>query len=245
MSTIGTVNAQLRRRILVSYALDAAVAARLLPNPFRPHLVSGRAVGGFCMIGLRSVRPGWIAPAIGLRTENAAHRMGIEWDENGQTRTGVYIFERHSSSLLPILAGGRFFPGVQKHARFELRETETRFHVEMRAPDAYALADVELSNAWSSSLFGTVDAVSDFYRQGAIGWSPRRNGEGAEPLRLTSQTWSIEPARIREIRSSFFDSFPGGSAELDNAVIMRNQPLVWDVPPAAHRRGNVRRPIGA
>ncbi|GAB3397050.1 DUF2071 domain-containing protein [Humibacter soli] len=232
MSAVGTLKAQLRRRLLVSYAVDPSVATRLLPEPFRPQLVGDRAVGGFCMIGLQSVRPGWFPSSVGIRTENAAHRMAVEWSESGRTRYGVYIFERHSSSLFPVAVGGRLFPGVQRHARFELDETEARFRVEMDAPDTYALADVELSESLSSSLFTDIDAASAFYRDGAIGWSPRRDGRGVEPIELVSQAWAVEPGHIHEVRSSFFDSLPAGAVELDSALVMRNMPLTWDVPRA-------------
>lgn len=230
MTAFRSLKAHLRRRLLISYAIDATAAARLLPQPFRPQLLNGRAVGGFCVIGLQSVRPGWVAPNIGARTENAAHRIAVEWDEGGRTRTGVYIFERHSSSLLPVIAGGRLFPGMQKHAHFQLHEDATRFRVEMVADDTYALADVELSADWSSSLFPTIQAASDFHRDGAIGWSPRRDGLGAEPVELTSDAWAVEPGRINEIHSSFFDALPSGAAKLDSVVIMRNLPLRWSVP---------------
>lgn len=245
MSVCGSLKAQLRRRLLISYAIDPAVAERLLPHQFRPQLVQGRAVGGFCVIGLQSVRPGWVAPTIGARTENAAHRIAVEWDEGGRTRSGVYIFERHSSSLLPVIAGGRLFPGVQKHARFALQDTATRFRVEMDADDTYALADVELSPDWSSSLFPTVQAASDFHRDGAIGWSPRRDGRGVEPIELTSDAWAVEPGRINEIRSSSFDALPSGAAELDSVVIMRNLPLVWNIPRTASVDRGLARAVNA
>lgn len=233
MSAFGSLKAQLRRRLLISYAIDPTVASRLLPQPFRPKLVDDRAVGGFCVIGMRSVRPGWLAAPVGIRTENAAHRIAVEWDERGRTRSGVYIFERHSSSLVPVVAGGRLFPGIQKHAKFKLEETATRFRVEMDARDTYALADVELNKDWSSRLFPTVQAASDFYRNGTIGWSPRRDGRSAERIELTSNAWAVQPGRINEIRSSFFDSLPGSAAELDSVVIMRDLPLVLSSPRGA------------
>jgi uncharacterized protein YqjF (DUF2071 family) len=245
VSTFRSLKAQLRRRLLISYAIDPAVAAKLLPEGFRPQLVDGRAVGGFCVIGLRAVRPGWVAPPIGIHTENAAHRLAVEWDENGRTRRGVYIFERHSSSFLPVIAGGRLFPGVQRHARFTLEETGTRYRVEMDAGDTYALADVELSTEWSSALFATVQAASDFHRDGAIGWSPRRNGRGAEPVELTSEAWAVEPGRVNEIRSSFFDSLPRNAAELDSVLIMRDLPLVWNIPRAAELNPGVPKALNA
>ena len=207
--------------------------------------LDGRAVGGFCVIGMRSVRPGWLTPPVGIRTENAAHRIAMEWDDGERSRSGVYIFERHSSSLLPVLAGGRLFPGVQRHASFKLEETATRFRVEMDARDTYALVDVELSQDWSSQLCPTVQAASDFYRNGTIGWSARRDGRSAERIELSSSTWAVHPGRINEIRSSFFDSFPSSAAELDSVVIMRDLPLVLRSPRSAGLKGGERRLVDA
>jgi hypothetical protein len=61
---------------------------------------------------------------MGLRSENAAHRVAVEWDEDGAIRTGVFIPRRDSSSRLNALVSGRVFPGVHHHARFHVSETE-------------------------------------------------------------------------------------------------------------------------
>ena len=55
------------------------------------------------------MRPGWFAPRVGLRSENVAHRIAVEWDEGSGTRAGVYIFGRHTSSLFPVLGVGACF----------------------------------------------------------------------------------------------------------------------------------------
>jgi hypothetical protein len=230
MSGFKTLRAQVRRRLLISYRLHPAVAQTLIPDQFRPQIVDGSAVAGVCMIGLQSVRPGWLRPRVGLRTENVAHRIAVEWDENGKTRSGVYIVERHSSSLLPVLAGGRLFPGVQKRARFDLDETESRFLVSMTAPGTRVQVDVELGGEWTSTLFPTVEAASAFHEQGAVGWSPRRSGNGVEPLELTSKEWSVEPGRVLSLKSSYFDALPQGAATLDSVLVMRDIPFFWDTP---------------
>jgi hypothetical protein len=230
MSGFKTLRAQVRRRLLISYRVDPAVAQSLIPEQFRPQIVDGSAVAGVCMIGLQSVRPGWLRPRVGFRTENVAHRIAVEWDENGKTRSGVYIVERHSSALLPVLAGGRLFPGVQKRARFELDETESRFRVSMSAPGTRVSVDVQLGGEWTSSLFPSVEAASAFHEQGAVGWSPRRNGLGVEPLELTSKEWVVEPGQVVSLRSSYFDALPDGAAVLDSVLIMRDLPFFWDTP---------------
>jgi hypothetical protein len=76
--------------------------------------VRGFAVGGICLIWLREIRPdGW--PAVtGLRSDNAAHRIAVEWDDNGQVRTGLYIPRRDTSSMVNALLGGRMNPACRR-----------------------------------------------------------------------------------------------------------------------------------
>ena len=75
------MNAVVERRLLVNYRLQPEVAARLLPSPFRPQLVAGWAVAGICLIRLGALRPAPLPAAAGLRSENAAHRFAVEWED--------------------------------------------------------------------------------------------------------------------------------------------------------------------
>jgi hypothetical protein len=211
VSALKTLRAQVRRRLLISYRVDPVIAQALIPEPFRPQLVDGSAVAGICMIGLQSVRPGWLKSRVGFSTENVAHRVAVEWDEDGERHTGVYIVERHSSSLLPVLAGGRLFPGVQRRARFTLDETSNRFRVKMSAPGTKVDVDVELGGEWTSALFPSLEAASAFHE-------------------LTSTEWAVEAGHVIDVRSSFFDALPKGSAVLDSVVVMRDLPFFWDTP---------------
>ena len=120
MRIIRDVRAQLRRRLLISYRVDPDVAVSLLPAGFRPRIVDGSAVAGVCVLGLESIRPGWSSGRWGLRSENAAHRIAVEWDGPDGVEQGVFIFERHSSAWHPVLFGGRLFPGVHRRARFRI-----------------------------------------------------------------------------------------------------------------------------
>ncbi|MFF1540640.1 DUF2071 domain-containing protein [Microbacterium sp. NPDC058269] len=225
-----TLRGRMRRRLLLTYRVDPAVAREIIPAPFRPQLVDGSAVGGVCLIALTELRPGWVRPRWGITTENAAHRFAVEWDEGGATRTGVYVIERHSSGVVPVIGGGRFFPGMQRRARFETEETDARFQVRMLASDASVSADVEVVEEWESTLFPTVDDASRFYRSGAVGWSPRRDGRGAEAVELSSTRWAVDAGRVNEIRSSFFDGLPRGAAQIDSALVMRDVPVTWRRP---------------
>ena len=104
-----------------------------LPPPFRPQLVNGYAIGGICLIRLGQVRPRWFPLPIGLRSENAAHRIAVEWDappgsdgahSKSDQRQGVYIPRRDTDSRLSSLAGGRIFPGEHHLATFDVSEDE-------------------------------------------------------------------------------------------------------------------------
>lgn len=225
MTIIRTVRAQLRRRLLISYRVEPEVAASLLPAGFRPQIVDGSAVAGVCVLGLESIRPSWFRRRWGLRSENAAHRMAVEWDGPDGVERGVFIFERHSSAWHPVLFGGRLFPGVHQRARFRTREVGERYALTMEAGGHSLAADVEVAGEWSSSLFGSVDEASDFYRSARVGWSMARDGRSVEPVALASEEWKVEGARLHSLRSSFFDALPTGAAVFDSVVVMRDLPL--------------------
>ncbi|WP_217181685.1 DUF2071 domain-containing protein [Streptomyces sp. AC495_CC817] len=225
MSAVRGVRARLRRRLLISYRLDPDVAARLLPAGFRPQVIDGSALAGVCVLGLEKIRPRWLPATWGLRSENAAHRMAVEWDTADGTQRGVFIFERHSSAWHAVLLGGRLFPGVHRRARFAVRESGDRYAVEMEAGHHSLVADVEVGGEWTSGFFASLDEASEFYRAGRVGWSLARDGRRVEPVALTSEAWAVEGARLHDLRSSFFDALPEGSATFDSVVVMRDLPL--------------------
>jgi hypothetical protein len=77
----------------------------------------------------------------GLRSENAAHRVAVEWEEHGHRREGVYIPRRDTNLSLNALAGGRIFPGEHHPAKFEVDEdpADGRWSVRMRSKDQSAV----------------------------------------------------------------------------------------------------------
>ena len=123
------------RRILANFHIDPDVMARNLPEPFRPKIVNGYAIGGICLIRLKAVRPRFSPFPWGIGSENAAHRIAVEWDIDGQTRQGVYIPRRDTNSRLNTLAGGTIFPGVHHHATFTTDETKQHLSVTMQSDD--------------------------------------------------------------------------------------------------------------
>jgi hypothetical protein len=221
------------RRLLVNYRVDAEVAARLLPAPFRPELVDGSAVAGICLIRLGQLRPRRGPRLLGLRSENAAHRIAVEWDTPEGIATGVYIPRRDTASALNTLLGGRLFPGDHHRARFTVEETDRNVRIAFASTDGTASVDVSVEMAddlGPSQLFGTVDEASQFFCNDSVGYSATRRGDRFDGIELRTNAWRVEPVRVTAARSSFFDDpsrFPPGSVTLDCALLMRDVPVSW------------------
>ncbi|HEX5221679.1 MAG TPA: DUF2071 domain-containing protein [Verrucomicrobiae bacterium] len=107
-----TMHGLIDRRMLVNFRVRPETVRPLLPPFFRPRLVKGWALAGICLIRLKNIRPRGLGARFGISSENAAHRIAVEWDEAGKLREGVFIPRRDTSSLLQSLVGGIIFPGV-------------------------------------------------------------------------------------------------------------------------------------
>jgi hypothetical protein len=221
------------RRLLVNYRVQAEVAASLLPVPLRPQQVGGWAVAGICLIRLGGLRPRWVPGGFGLRSENAAHRIAVEWDGPQGRQTGVYIPRRDSESVVNVIAGGRLFPGEHHHALFDVYETAHDLHVAFASADGTTRVSVDVRTAQrfqGSGLFADLQEASDFFRRGSAGFSVTRNSQRLDGVELRTDRWRVEPVEVRAVRSSFFDDphrFPRGSAVLDCALLMRDIPATW------------------
>ncbi|MFJ9822861.1 DUF2071 domain-containing protein [Streptomyces sp. NPDC101160] len=226
------------RRLLVNYRVAPDAAARLLPGPLRPQLVNGHAVAGVCLLRLGSVRPAWAPKVFGLRSENAAHRIAVEWDGPDGVETGVYIPRRDTASPLNVWAGGRLFPGEHGRADFDVHETPDRIRVALRTRDGDTRVDVTVEPAdelCDSELFADLAEASRFFRLGAKGFSATSSGSHLDGMELRTDAWHVEAGRVRSATSSFFDDpdcFPPGSATLDCALVMRDVPVDWRPLPA-------------
>lgn len=68
------------RRILVNFRVEPRVLEGLLPKPFRPKVVHGHGMAGVCLIRLKQLRPRFVPGRFGITSENAAHRIAVEWE---------------------------------------------------------------------------------------------------------------------------------------------------------------------
>jgi Uncharacterized conserved protein (COG2071) len=221
------------RRILVNYRADPEVVEELLPAPFRPKVINGFAVVGICLIRLRKLRPTFLPSWFGISSENAAHRIAVEWDEDGSVREGVFVRRRDSNSWLCTLGGGWLFPGVLHHARFEVIENADRYRVDLQSGDGTTRISVRGRQGKQlppTSLFESLDEASAFFRAGALGYSPIADPTRFQGLELRCSKWRIEPLDVEVVRSSYFEDeahFPRGSIEFDSAFLMRGIAHEW------------------
>jgi hypothetical protein len=230
---IPTIKGVIDRRILVNYRVDTDALAAVLPAPFRPKLVNGHGIAGICLIRLKQIRPRFLPRFVGIASENAAHRIAVEWEQNGKVREGVYIPRRDTSSRINALAGGRLFPGVHHHARFDVQEDADRYSVFMRSDDGEAHVSVVgrvASKLPSDSAFDSLDEASNFFEQGSLGYSATPNASRFDGWELRTVNWTVTPLDVEKVESSFFDDdklFPNGSAQFDCALLMRGIEHEW------------------
>lgn len=236
----------IKRRMLVNYRADPAVVQRLLPPPFRPKLHAGRAMVGVCLIRLEHIRPAGWPERFGLASENAAHRIAVEWtDDTGAPREGVFIPRRDTSSRLNYWAGGRLFPGEHHFARFDVADDGTAINFHLQSDDGAVQIEVvgtagaELP---AGSCFDRLAEASAFFESGSIGYSVTRGSARLDGLQLQTQGWPVAPLQVTSARSSYFEDparFPPGSVEFDHALIMRNVPHRWHKEADLHSASNV------
>lgn len=228
-----TVHGTIARRVLVNYRADPATVARLLPAPFRPKQQAGHAIVGICLIRLRGVRPAGLPAWIGVGSENAAHRFAVEWDEAGVVREGVYIPRRDTNSWFNTATGGRIFPGVHHHAKFDVRETPDTYAIALQSDDGETSVRIRAHRSARlppTSLFASVARCTAFFQAGCAGYSPTRSGQSMQGLELRCQLGNVESLAVDEVHSSYFEDaarFPTGSIEFDSALVMRDLPHEW------------------
>jgi hypothetical protein len=237
-----TMHGLIDRRMLINFRVQPDVVRKLLPPYFRPKLVKGWGMAGVCLIRLKEIRPRGLPLPCGLTSENAAHRIAVEWDENGATREGVFIPRRDTSSSLQALAGGRVFPGVHHVADFEVTEGSDEFQLRMDSRDDTTHVEVHARCAKQipkSSIFTSLNEASEFFMRGSVGYSATQNPNCCDGLELFTNQWPAEPLEVLALSSNFFNDanrFPLGSIRFDCALLMRNITHEWHVLPQMKRQ---------
>lgn len=221
------------RRILVNYRVEPERLRRLLPAPFRPQLVDGYGIAGVCSIRLAHLRPRGLPALFGFRSENAAHRIAVEWGEGEDLQRGVFIPRRDTSSALNALLGGRLVPGRHHRARFTVREQGVEYDLSISGDDPgsqFALRARESETLPATSVLSGIDAASDFFANGACGYTPTDDPRRFVGLELDSFSWQVQPLEVEHLTSAYFEDtqrFPVGTAVFDCALLMRGIEHAW------------------
>ncbi|MCE9554728.1 MAG: DUF2071 domain-containing protein [Planctomycetes bacterium] len=223
------------RRILVNFKVDPAVLAQIVPAPLRPIEIGGHGIAGICLIRLRHLRPSPLPAWLGLGSENAAHRIAVEWDEAGCTRAGVYIPRRDTSSRISALVAGRLFAGLHHHARFDVQEHHGDYRVTINSDDRavhIAVRGHEASSLPADSVFGSLDEAASFFERGSLGFSPTTQPGQLEGVELCNRNRNVTPLEVDHVESNYFDDtdlFPAGTITLDSALLMRGIDHDWKI----------------
>lgn len=224
----------IRRRMLVNYRVVPETIQRLLPAPFRPKLHRGHAIAGICLIRLEQIRPAGFPAALGLASENAAHRIAVTWTAtDGSEREGVFIPRRDTSSVLNHLAGGRIFPGEHHLAKFDVIDSNGQVSLHIHSRDDGLRVEVKGhdSDEWpATSCFGSLAESSEFFHGGSLGYSVTSDPCRLDGLELQTDAWCVRSFAVDQVSSSYFEDtalFPTGSVIFDHALIMRDIPHEW------------------
>ena len=229
-----TVQGIIDRRILINYRVAPDAIANYLPAPFRPKLVENHAIAGICLIRLKEIRPKGLPAVIGIGSENGAHRIAVEWDEGGTTKSGVYIPRRDTSSRLNALAGGRIFPGVHHMSDFVVQDAGgvVNMSIVERGKDEplVEFESVETDEFPADSVLKNLTETSEFLQLGNVGYSIKPDTDELEGLELRTLDWLVKPLDVTSIKSSYYDDesiFPKGSITFDHGLLMRDIRHEW------------------
>ena len=231
---IPVIKGTIKRRLLVNFRADPAVVQRVLPEPFHPKLHLGNSLVGVCLIRLEKIRPAGLPAMLGFSSENAAHRIAVEWkDSAGTQREGVFIPRRDTNALLNRVAGGRVFPGEHHAARFSVTDNSGHIQFAMESLDGTFSVKVvgdEVCSLPKASCFRSIEEASSFFEGGSLGYSVTRDVNRLDGLLLRTLNWQVQALAVAEVYSSFFaegQRFPKGSIEFDHALVMRDLLHEW------------------
>jgi hypothetical protein len=223
----------IRRRILLNFRADPNAVAPLLPAPLEVLTYGGFAIVGVCLIGLERLRPKGIPGALGLSSENMAHRIAVRYPTRDGMHDGVFIWRRETDQWLVTLLGGRLFPGVHNRAGFVIDEGRDGLSVAVKTEGG--LADVDFAGSYETawqpdSIFPKFDNAVEFFRRGDCGFSCSLRAGRLDGLRLKTLQWEMSTLRTTRLYSAFFQNgerFSSNAIHFDCALLMRGIPHEW------------------
>ncbi|MBS1992501.1 MAG: DUF2071 domain-containing protein [Cyanobacteria bacterium SZAS LIN-3] len=225
----------IKRRLLVNFRADPQVAQSLIPTPLKVLEHRGSAIVGICLIRLEHIRIKGLPQAVGINSENMAHRIAVTYaDKDGQDRSAVYIWRRDTNQPLNALGGGRLFPGAHLPAQFDVDDdglnTELQAKTQQHHADAHVKGQDSIGDAFTSQAFANFEEARAFFAAGACGFNCTGDGQKLEGMELVTREWLARPVSMERTDSAFYTDeakWPRGSVEFDCALIMRDIEHEW------------------
>ncbi|WP_413290762.1 DUF2071 domain-containing protein [Bdellovibrio sp. HCB337] len=232
MIQLPVITGTLERRILLNYTIDPQYLEKFLPPRFKPRLYKGVGVGGICMIRFSNLRPQYAPSFFGIDSENAAHRIAVEWESKDQKHEGVFIPKRNTASQFNYWAGGRIFPGIFQKSQFKVHEENGIYSVKI-CQDGKDIVSFEgrVSDVFpKDSVFANLEEASNFFAKGSVGYSLSKDQTYFQGMELRLLDWSIRPLEILSASVDLYENesiFPKGAVRLDSAMLMENLRHEW------------------
>ena len=228
MKKMKEVKGIIDHRILLNYRIDSKIMKQNLPREFKPKIINGYAIGGICQVSLSEMRPKKLPSILGTRSHNAAHRIAVITSKG----EGVFITRRDTNSIVNTISSGRLFPDIYKKAEFQVDSTDRSYSVRIEhAGNCLMNIEAEVTNDIEvTSIFNSVNEISDFFLGGNIGWSKKENNKGFDAIELRTVQWSMKPLQVTNEFSAYFmdeSIFPKGSVEFDSAMVMQGLEHSW------------------
>jgi hypothetical protein len=220
------VRGVVQRRLLVNYRADVGTLGAVLPEPFVAREVgeSGDGIGSVCFTKVRGARTRLSPSLLGVSAEVATHRVSAVCETESGTEACAYVPRRDVSSRSFAFLWNLTMPADLKIGVFRVVE-DGCVYVRVRSAGEHAGVEAHESEPGripSTSVFGSVEEASEFFRDGGIEYTP--SGDRYDGVEPRPREWELEPVEVREAISSFFEDL---DAEFDSAFRMGDIRHEW------------------
>lgn len=196
-------------------------------------MADGTTVVGCCLLEISDLRPRALPAVTGVRVRAAAHRISVEWiAATGETEVGVYVPMRHTDSRLAAALGGRWFPGVQQHARIVVARTATHLDWQVGDLESDRGCGLQVRVDTNTPMTDPTPSLCSTCVDPTLGLSPDHH-DRLEAARMAPDSRNVRAVHVEELHSTFFDGFE--SATPATAYLMEDLGVRWSTDSAAIR----------
>jgi hypothetical protein len=226
------VKATLLERFIFNFRLRPEELAKHLPvNRLKPEVFNGWSVASFCILKLNQVRIWPMPKFLGMETISCAYRCGIV-DTSTRTQVpSVYVTDRNTD--LPIIA--RLGPWLLFDSFPMVRPTITdqgdshSIHITYLDREELFCAEAKKrpSAQFTSEVFPSLAAFSDFIHKGILSYAPSIYGDALTKIDLIKEDPAYEPLDAEVDFSKLDGLWADAHLEFDSAVRATGGEYKW------------------